>query len=139
MSARGALRPDAIDKALSGIDFDGLRDRPADMRFQVSRKVRRAIERGRHETDCSAFVRPRFHLPLARRSGGATGARRVRGGSDLTLTPAMRRSPARGPGTRASTSASAASKSRCGREGARDRRRGLGTIWALLTALEAFR
>lgn len=47
VSARGALRPDAIDKALSEIDFDGLRDRPADMRFQVSRKVRRAIERGK--------------------------------------------------------------------------------------------
>lgn len=46
VSARGALRPDAIDKALSEIDFDGLRDRPADMRFQVSRKIRKALERG---------------------------------------------------------------------------------------------
>ncbi len=46
VSARGALRPDAIDKALSEIDFDGLRDRPADMRFQVSRKIRNAIRKG---------------------------------------------------------------------------------------------
>lgn len=47
VSARGALRPDALDLAIGSIDFQGLRDRPADLRFAVSRVIRQCINRGK--------------------------------------------------------------------------------------------
>ena len=39
--------PDALDLAIGSIDFQGLRDRPADLRFAVSRVVRQCINRGK--------------------------------------------------------------------------------------------
>lgn len=43
VAARRATRPDAIDQAIARLDIVRLRDRPADLRFAISRLVRRAV------------------------------------------------------------------------------------------------